>query len=218
MQCAMPVIRQKQGGRKHVTTVTVNGLGQFNNTIQTGDIGRDLVAADVVGPNSEIDVNGIGNVVFLGLDGESSDGIIRLTGINNEGVSFSPGTMFFLNGVGNIAATNFDDFVSVIGVNNIVRTVGGGIVVEDHGLGTIFQILEASHLTIQDFQNDATGIINLGIISRIATPAQAVAAETSDGHGGTMLSLPGVEGFPPSAITTTIDFVGDPHVAISHFV
>ena len=33
-----------------------------------------------------------------------------------------------------------------------------------------------------------------------------------------MLSLPGASGLPPVAFTTTIDFVGDPHVDISHFV
>ena len=192
-----------------MTTVTVNGLGQFNNTIQTGDIGHDLVAANVVGPNSEIDVNGIGNVVFLGLDvGESPDSTIRLTGINNEGVSFSPATMFFLNGVGNTAVLD-GGTVNVIGVNNVVRDDFGLTTVVDHGLGTIFDLEPSAHLTIQDFQNDATGIINLGTNPRIATPAQAVASETSDGHGGTMLTLPGV---------STIDFVGDPLVGISHFV
>ena len=188
-----------------MTTFTVNGIDQ--NTIQSHDIGQDLVAALVVDqPNAIVNVNGIGNVVLLeGTD----DSIVRLNGINNEGVDFGSHTMTFLNGNGNIAVPLGDDnFISVVGVNNIVRAEGSAVA-EDHGLGTIFQIEEGSHLTIKDFQNDPTGIIDLNPPGgpRVATPAQALAAEQSDGHGGTMLSLPG----------TTIDFAGDPHVAISHF-
>ena len=48
-----------------MTTVTVNGLGQFNNTVQSGDIGQDLVAALIVDqPNATVNVNGIGNIAF----------------------------------------------------------------------------------------------------------------------------------------------------------
>ena len=151
---------------------------------------------------------------------------MRLNGNNNAADIFgSSNTMIFLNGVGNTAGVGAtDNTVSVLGVNNIVDVFGvtpdttPGNVAIDHGLGTMFQVEEGSHLTIQDFQSDATGIIDLGTNPRLATPAQAVAAETSDGHGGTMLSLPGASGFPPVATPTTIDFVGDPHVDISHFV
>ena len=94
----------------------------------------------------------------------------RGNGNNNEAViNSSPHTMTFLNGVGNTAVlsttiANIDNTVSVLGVNNIVDAFGvtpdttPSNVVEDHGLGTIIDLAPGAHLTIQDFQNDATGI------------------------------------------------------------
>jgi hypothetical protein len=83
--------------------------------------------------------------------------------------------------------------------------------VVDHGLGTLID-MDGTSLTIRDFANDPTGTVKLGI-----TPAQAVAAEQSDGHGGTLLSFPNPAEAPFGFPRTTIDFAGDPHVAISHF-
>ena len=97
-----------------MTTVTVNGLGQFNNTIQSHDVGDHLVAAFLDDqPGSVVNVNGIGNVVDK-IDSPGS--IIRLTGNNNVATTFSADTMVFLNGVGNSALiTRPNDTVSVLG-------------------------------------------------------------------------------------------------------
>ena len=97
-----------------MTTVTVNGLGQFNNIIQSHDVGDHLVAAFLDDqPGSVVNVNGIGNVVDK-IDSPGS--IIRLTGNNNVATTFSADTMVFLNGVGNSALiTRPNDTVSVLG-------------------------------------------------------------------------------------------------------
>jgi hypothetical protein len=190
-----------------MTTVTVNGLGQFNNTIQSHDLGNHLVAALVADQaHSVVDVNGIGNVVEMV---DSPDSVIRLTGNDNVATTYSADTMVFLNGVANsVLITGNNDTVNVLGVNNeITLSIAPGAVVVDHGLGTIFNV-DGTNLTIQDFARDPTGLINLYGVP----PAQAVAAEQSDGHGGTLLIVSNIDG------AHTIDFVGDPHVAISHFV
>jgi hypothetical protein len=197
-----------------MTTATVNGLGQVNNTIQSHDIGNHLVAAFVSDqPGSVVNVTGIGNVVDV-ID--SPDSIIRLTGINNVATTYSADTMAFLNGVANsVLITRIDDTVNVLGVHNEIELSGTtqGAVVVDHGLGTIFNMDDSTNLTIRDFANDPTGTVKLYGI----TPAQAVAAEQSDGHGGTLLSFLSPSEAPFGFPATTIDFVGDPHVAMSHF-
>jgi hypothetical protein len=157
-------------------------------------------------------VNGIGNIADAN---DSPDSIVRLTGNNNVATTFSADTMVFLNGVGNSALiARPNDTVSVMDVNNVVQLSGQtpGAVVVDHGLGTLID-MDGTSLTIEDFANDPTGTVKLYGI----TPAQAVAAEQSDGHGGTLLSFPNPSEAPFGFPTTTIDFAGDPHVDISHF-
>jgi hypothetical protein len=121
--------------------------------------------------------------------------------------------MTFINGVENevLLDRNYDT-VSVTGVSNLI-SIGGispGDVVADHGLGTIIS-MDGTDLTIQDFASDPTGVVQLPI-----TPAQAVAAEQPDGHGGTLLVYPNP--FAPfGGPTATLDFAHDPHVSIGHF-
>jgi hypothetical protein len=175
-------------------------------------------------PNATVTANGISNFADVV---QSPDCIVRLDGVNNGGGVFnSPGAMIFLNGSGNgvlivgssavtpLAAS--DDTVTVRGSSNVVDLVGEtpGDVVVDDGHGTTFGI-DCTDLTIQDFAHDSTGKIDLRAWG--VTPAQAVAAEQSDGHGGTLLSLSN-NGALPGFPTSTIDFAGDPHVDISHFV
>jgi hypothetical protein len=187
-----------------MTTYTVNGLGQFNNTIPAHlGVGGTLVAADVIGqPNSELNVSGIDNLVGVV---DSPDSIVRLTGNSNHAiVESSPDTMTFLNGVANsvFLTSSANGTVHVVGVNNVVITSSPGAAADDRGPGTIFTV-EVGNLTIKDFASDPTGKVELQ-----GTPAQDVAAEQSDGHGGTLISLG----------NTTVDFARVPHVDISHFL
>jgi hypothetical protein len=93
--------------------------------------------------------------------------------------------------------------------NNLVEIYGQGdrvttkpnahnTMVHDHGLGTTCTDLGAG-MTVYDF--DATAKIDVKFYG--LTPDQAVAAERSDGHGGTLIA--------------GIDVVGVPHIDASHF-
>lgn len=182
-----------------VQTIPSGGLFAF----ESGDIfiltGIQQNASFISCDEDQVHVSGIGNhLSFAQPIGDTA----VVSGISNS-VSFSarPGYV----------ATN--DVAAIYGLNNQAAFFSGYIpeapandTLIDHGFGTSVTIGALVNLSIQDFAADPTGRVNLERIG--ATPAQAVALEHSDGHGGTMIA------FGPNS---TIDFVGDQHVGVSHF-
>lgn len=79
---------------------------------------------------------------------------------------------------------------------------GGTTTIVDAGKGTQFNFIEGSgNIAIYDFQHDKSGYIHAQMLS----PITAHLTPSSDGHGGTFLTAPGLK----------IDLVGDAHVAAS---
>lgn len=97
----------------------------------------------------------------------------------------------------------YNNQVEVFGHNDIVSTgpTAHNTVVGDHGTGTLFSDFGGG-MTVRDFASDATAKINVG--AYLMTPDQAVAAERSDGHGGTLIG--------------SIDVIGMTHIDVDHFV
>lgn len=78
----------------------------------------------------------------------------------------------------------------------------GATTIVDAGHGTYLNIIEGTgDVTIYDFQHDKTGYIH----AQLQSPITVHLTASSDGHGGTYLSAPGLK----------IDLVGDTHVLAS---
>jgi hypothetical protein len=79
---------------------------------------------------------------------------------------------------------------------------GGTTTIYDEGHGTQFNFIEGTgNITIYDFQHDKTGYIH----AQMQSPITVHLTASSDGHGGTLLTAPGLK----------IDLVGDKHVLAS---
>ena len=95
---------------------------------------------------------------------------------------------------GQLALHGMDEMVFLSGTNSSIDDLSQGMTLVLSG--------QPGHVTLSDFAQDPTGVIDLrGGLGGFTTPQEVVTALTSDGHGGTLLSF-GAAG--------SLDFVNTP--------
>ena len=168
------------GGASSNTIILGNGVDKVtlsggSNTITLGN-GADTVTLGGGGNTVKlgngadtVSVGGSGSQITLGngsdkVNGGSGD-TITLTGKNGKLALHGSSETVFVNGTG----TSIDDLSQ--GMTLVLSGSPGA-------------------LSLSDFASDATGVVDLrGGIGGFTTPQDVVAALTSDGHGGTLLSF-----------------------------
>ena len=141
----------------------------------------------VIGSNDKATIAAGANLILYG----SNDSITATTG---DGISVNSGTGGTITGAGFTAYGAADTGFTIKGTGDVVYA-GLNDALTDSGSSTLFKIgSNVGALSISGFGTDAAGIVDLiNGVAGFASASQAFAALTSDGHGGSLLSL-GVNG------------------------
>jgi len=198
------------GGPSTITLFGSNNVVRFghnkNTVTDATATGGDNTIIGSTGPTVvSLTGSGGGNSVALG----SGKDTITVGGLDNT-ITLGRGRDVVNGGTGDTISFTGSTKLTLSGLNETVFIGPGGGSVSDHGTGTVIGAgPTATGLeTIFHFSADlADGVIDLlGGVGGIATPQAAYAALTSDGKGGSMLSLGG---------GLTIDTSGVPKAMLS---
>jgi hypothetical protein len=201
--------------------VTVN-LNGYNNVV-TGGNGTDSVSGSLGSTsvtlgngNDTVDLAGYGNTITVGngndtiVAGAGSDTVTGGSGTDNvtlagysDSVSFTGGNDTISGGAGSdiFDLTGGNASLALNGFSNMVFLNDTNATIADAAQGTAIDISGGGIDVIQDAASDQSLLVDLkGGLGGYASAASVVAALTSDGHGGALLSFGSSNG--------SLDFAG----------
>ena len=186
-------------------------LGGYNNAVFLGD-GDDTVSAGagsetvaVGNGNDRISAGGYGNRITVGsgndtilagagnatVSGGGGSDAVQLQGFSNS-VSLTGGDDTINGGAGSdvFLLTGGNASLALQGSNEMVFLDGANASISDHGSGLRIAVAHGGADVISNFAADPSAVVDLvGGLGGYASAAQAVAALTPDGHGGSLLAL-----------------------------
>ena len=201
--------------------VTVN-LNGYNNVVTGGDgtesVSGSLGSTSVMlgNGNDTVNLGGYGNAITVGngndtiVAGAGSDTVTGGSGTDNvtlagysDSVSFTGGNDTISGGAGSdvFDLTGGSASLALNGYSNMVFLHSTNATIADTAQGTMIDIYGGGTDVIQDAASDQSLVVDLkGGLDGYTSAASVVAALTSDGHGGALLSF--------GASNGSVDFAG----------